>query len=243
MVMLKNTSVYIKTKRLLKQIIGEDVRTRIQFQCEKELFGQDWCICPVGISNESIIYSFGVGNDISFDRNLIERYGSQVYAFDPTPFSIDWVNSQNVPDKFVFFPYGLSDADGTMKLFPRVNKKGKPRDMFTLVSESNPDDAIEIPVFQLKTIQGMLNHNHIDILKMDIEASEYSVIDNIIDCGIKVYQILVEFHHRFDTVDKQKTLDAIKKLNRSGYYIYFISQLGREYSFINKSMYFAKQSK
>ena len=86
----------------------------------------------------------------------------------------------------------------------------------------------------------MLDHDHIDILKMDIEASEYSVIDNILDCGIEIYQILVEFHHRFNTVEKKLTLDAITKLNQSGYHIYFISQLGREYSFINQSMFLEK---
>jgi len=82
----------------------------------------------------------------------------------------------------------------------------------------------------------MLNQNHIDILKIDIEAAGYSVIGDIIECGINAYQILVEFHHRFKNVDKRKTLDAISKLNQAGYFIFFISELGREYSFINKSL-------
>lgn len=241
MTKLKNTSAYRKTKRLLKQIIGEDLWTGIQFQCEKDLLGQDWCICPEGISKRSIVYSFGIGDDISFDRLLIERYGCQVFGFDPTPHCIEWIRDQQLPDGFHFFPYGISNYDGTVKLFPRVRKKGKSNEMLTLVNESkSAADGIDMQVFQLKTILSKLNHSHIDVLKMDIEASEYSVIDNILDCGIEVYQILIEFHHRFNSVDKKLTLDAISKLNRSGYYIYFISQLGREYSFINKSMFLEK---
>ena len=146
---LKDTSAYRKTKRFLKQIIGEDVWTRIQFQCEKELLGQDWCICPKGISEQSIVYSFGIGDDISFDRLLIERYGCQIFGFDPTPHSVEWMNSQQLPDEFHFFPYGIASYDGTVKLFPRVRKKGKSKEMLTLVNESNSDeDAIDIPVFQ-----------------------------------------------------------------------------------------------
>lgn len=239
--MLKNTTAYRKTKRFLKQIIGEDVWTKVQFHCEKKILGVDWCICPVGISKDSIVYSFGVGNDISFDQALIDRYDLSVFAFDPTPNSVEWVKSQNTAEKFHFYPYGLSDYDGTLKLFPRVTRKGKSKEMFTMVNEGNSnEDAIELPVHRLKTIQRMLNQNYIEILKMDIEASEYRVIDDIIECGISVYQILVEFHHRFDNVEKRKTLDAISKFNRAGYYIFYISQLGREYSFINKSLYLKK---
>jgi FkbM family methyltransferase len=217
------------------------VWTKVQFQCEKKLFGADWCICPVGISQESIVYSFGVGDDISFDHALIDRYNLSVFAFDPTPSSVEWLKSQKTAKKFHFYPYGLSDYDGTLKLFPRITRKGKSKEMFTIVNEGNSDeDAIELPVHRLKTIQRMLDQNHIDILKMDIEAAEYGVIDDIIECGINAYQILVEFHHRFDNVEKRKTLDAISKLNKSGYYIFFISQLGREYSFINKSWYLEK---
>jgi FkbM family methyltransferase len=239
--MLKNTAAYRKTKRFLKQLIGEDVWTKVQFDCEKKIFGADWCICPVGITKDSIVYSFGVGDDISFDQALIDRYDLSVFAFDPTPNSVEWVKSQNTAEKFQFYPYGLSDDDGTIKLFPRVTRKGKSKEMFTMVHEGNSDeDALELPVHRLKTIQRMLNQDHIDIIKMDIEAAEYSVIDDLIECGISAYQILVEFHHRFDNVEKRKTLDAISKLNKAGYYIFFISQLGREYSFINKSLYLEK---
>lgn len=236
--MLKNTAAYRKTKRFLKQFIGEDVWTKVQFHCEREIFGADWCICPVGIAKDSIVYSFGVGDDISFDHALIDQYNLNVFAFDPTPTSVEWMKGQKTAEKFHFYPFGLSDYDGRLKLFPRITRRGKSKEMFTMANEGNLDeDAIELPVHRLKTIQRLLNHNHIDILKMDIEAAEYRVIDDILKCDINPYQILAEFHHRFDNVDKRKTLEAINKLNNAGYDIFFISQLGREYSFLNKSIY------
>jgi len=33
----------------------------------------------------AVVYSLGIGEDISFDLALIEKYGARVHAFDPTP--------------------------------------------------------------------------------------------------------------------------------------------------------------
>jgi hypothetical protein len=67
------------------------------YRCSTEFLGTvygGWTICLDGISESSIVYSFGVGEDASFDLAVIERYGAEVHAFDPTPSSIDWVNKQ-----------------------------------------------------------------------------------------------------------------------------------------------------
>lgn len=44
-----------------------------------------WHVVPDGISPESVVYSFGIGEDISFDTAFIATYGTTVHAFDPTP--------------------------------------------------------------------------------------------------------------------------------------------------------------
>ncbi len=55
-----------------------------------------WAIDERLIKNNSIIYSFGVGTDISFDMELITRYGCSIFAFDPTPRCIKWIESQEL---------------------------------------------------------------------------------------------------------------------------------------------------
>jgi hypothetical protein len=72
---------------------------------------------------------------------------------------------------------------------------------------------------------------------MDIEGSEYDVIDDVIDANIDIYQMLIEFHHRFETIPKQKTVDTIAKLRSNGFGIFYISDLGREYSFLHTPSY------
>jgi len=193
----------------------------------------DWCIDPAGIDAESIVYSLGVGEDIEFDQGMIEHFGATIHAFDPTPNSIQWVKERVDNDCFVFHPVGISDHDGESRIFPRVNRKGKKsRAMYTVADQGVEVEGINVKMQRLQTTMAELGHPRIDILKMDIEAAEYAVIDDLLQSNLDVRQILVEFHHRFESVGKAKTLQAIKRLNSAGYRIFFISDLGREYSFV-----------
>jgi hypothetical protein len=91
-----------------------------QISCPKVYHGSDyggWTVCPDGLNENSIIYSFGVGDDASFDLDVIKTYGAQIFAFDPTPNSIQWVKSQEWPVNFHFFPFGVAAQDGMIDFF------------------------------------------------------------------------------------------------------------------------------
>ena len=51
-------------------------------------------------------------------------------------------------------------------------------------------------------------------------------------CGALPKQVLVEFHHRFPGVGKQRTAQAIADLRKLGYRVFGISETGREVSFV-----------
>lgn len=225
----------LREKRFFNQIFGRDVWYYTQFRCSKEKHGEGsegYYISPAKIMRESVVYSFGVGYDISFDLSLIRKFGLHVYAFDPTPDVAEWIRKQNLPEQFHFFKYGIADYDGVAKLFPRKPKGTS----WTISGKSVPaQNTVEVKVYRLKTILDMLGHQKIDILKMDIEGTEYAVIDDLIASGITTEQILVEFHHRFKNIGKRKTEQAIKLLNGEGFRIFDISLHGEEYSFIRIS--------
>ncbi len=79
-----------------------------------------------------------------------------------------------------------------------------------------------------------LGHEHIDILKMDIEGAEYDVIDDIYKSGIRPRQLLVEFHHRFPGLGVRKTIKAATCLRSMGYRLFSISATNEEFSFIRE---------
>src|SRR5450432_2602490 len=115
---------YHHVRRLIHVLQGHDLWQRTQIKCETVLLGNEgarWSMCPVGLSEKSVIYSFGVGEDVSFDLGLIQHFGMQIHAFDPTPRSVRWVQSQTLPENFIFHPYGVADHDGTSSFIPPQN--------------------------------------------------------------------------------------------------------------------------
>ena len=185
-----------------------------------------------GLNDQSTVYSFGVGKDITFDLSLIQKYGLNVYAFDPTPDSIQWLEKQKLPEKFHSFEYGISNFNGKMKFYPPENPEYV---SFSVIKRDNGRQYIEVHCRTLKTIMNELGHGSIDILKMDIEGSEYDIIDDIIHNSISVGQICVEFHHRFDSVGFERTLSAINALKEKGYQIASVLHNCQEITFINKT--------
>lgn len=161
---------------------------------------------------------------------MIERFGVNIFAFDPTPKSIEWIKRQKLPPEFHFFEYGIAGYDGTATFFPPENPEHV---SYTLLDRpKTADKAIEAEVYRLETIIKRLGHDKIDILKMDVEGAEYGVIDDLIASGVTVDQLLVEFHHRFENVGIPKTKRAIKALNQHGFKIFYVSPNYEEYSFI-----------
>jgi FkbM family methyltransferase len=218
-------------KRMLRAAYGKEVWRRVESHCDTLLLGNEgasWCVCPFMLSKASIVYSFGAGEDISFDLELIGHFGLHVHAFDPTPRSIDWIRSQTLPREFIFHPYGVADTDGRCKFTAPANPAYISHSM---LERNTPGPAIEAPVRRLRTILSSLGHEKIHLLKMDIEGAEYAVLDNMLSSGIHADQLLIEFHHRWPEVGIEKTRRALRDLNLSGYRIFHISPSGEEYSF------------
>jgi len=218
-------------KRMLRAAYGKELWCRVESQCETSLLGNEgasWCVCPSVLSKASVVYSFGAGEDISFDLELIRRFGLQVHAFDPTPRSIEWIRSQTLPRELIFHPYGIADTDGKRKFTPPANPAYVSH---TMLERDTSGPSIEVPVSRLQTILSSLGHEKIHLLKMDIEGAEYTVLDNMLSSGIHADQLLIEFHHRWPEVGVAKTRRALRELNLSGYRIFHISPSGEEYSF------------
>ena len=152
------------------------------------VYGRHYII-PDLITKNSLVYSFGIGEDISFDLALIENTGCKVYAFDPTPKSLAWIKQQKLPEGFQFFEYGLSDKDGTLTFEPPPNPN------WVSYKESEKG-TIVLPVKCLSTIKAELGHvnKQIDFLKLDIEGSEFSVINDILANNLHPVQMSVGFH-------------------------------------------------
>ncbi len=234
---LKNIYWFIKVKYRI--LTGTEINSKIQTKIPVKWFGDEttgFYACSEFLSDKSIVYSFGIGDNISFDIALMKQFNCSVFGFDPTPKSVQFIADQNYESKykFKFFPFGLFNYDGMLTFFMPANSEHVSCSVEEKMDGAMADTQVQVPVKSFGTIVKELNHTKIDVLKMDIEASEYKVIDDILNSEIEIKQILIEFHHRFANVGINKTKAVIEKLNRNGYLIAGISQSKMEYCFVKE---------
>mgnify|MGYP001814663903 CR=1 FL=1 len=220
-------------KTFLKRISGKELwlKREVRYDTVK---ASEWTFIEELLDGDSIVYSLGVGDNIEFDLDLIDRFGVSVFAFDPTPYAKDWVAAQTLPEEFVFKPWAASGQDGTLRLYRRVNKRGKrARVMWTAEGGAgDTDDFIDAPAYTIDSIMQKLQHERVDILKMDVEGAEYEILDGLAGARHPPLQLLVEFHHRFPGIGKARTAECIRRLKGLGYRIFDVSETGREVGFV-----------
>lgn len=143
-------------------------------------------------SKKCIVYSFGSFGNSLFEETVkrLAKDACEIHTFDPT------VHDKKVIAELgkwtVFHEYGLMDHD-----------------------DPNPD----FPVKTLKSIMAELGHDHIDILKIDIESSEFSVFKSWDWMTLPVGQVLVEIHWRLE--DKLTDVwELLGQLHQAGYFIF-----------------------
>ena len=194
-----------------------------QVRCELQRIGFNYggyLLDPSRVGPDAIVYSLGIGEDISFDLALIEQFGVTVHAFDPTPKVKTWLSSQSLPEQFRFHDVGIADFEGDVVFYLPPRKDYISHSIIPARQYSR--ESIRVPMIRLGTAMRQLGHTRIDVLKMDIEGAEYAVIEDLVRERIPVNQILVEFHHRLSSVGTGKTKRALALLERYGMKIGYV---------------------
>jgi FkbM family methyltransferase len=204
-----------------------------------------WSIpLDVKLDSNSIVYSAGVGEDISFDLQLQEKYQCSIILIDPTKrafahfkevqdyysqkkfkFSGDiqsdyFKNICNLnPDlnKFSYINKGLYKEKSFLKFYKQSNPKYISQ---SLVDNMFGKDYDEVEVDSLKNIMSYHNHNRIDLLKLDIEGSEVDVLEQMLDDKIYPKYLCVEFDLLLKNKDPNElTKKIVSRLQKNNYEI------------------------
>lgn len=210
------THLYIK---LFKYIINKISITKKTLYLGTEYGG--WHFIHNENLNNSLMISAGVGEDISFDIEMINKYKIKVVLIDPTPRAIAHISE-------VSRSLGKSKTrdflDGGSQPIEAYNLKNVGENDFTLIKKAlfnksnqivkffeppNPEHVShsisnwqndfkkntnykEVTTLTMSDVKNFINQD-INILKLDIEGAEIKVIPNLIKSNILPYQILVEF--------------------------------------------------
>jgi FkbM family methyltransferase len=172
-----------------------------------------WHIPAGGMTSDAVVYSAGLGEDATFDVELIVRYGCDVWAFDPTPRAIAF--SKSIKDKrFHFLSIGLWSADGPQQFFPPREESHVSHSITNLQGTSH--STFEAMCRSLPSLMRELGHVRIDLLKLDIEGAEYEVLRPVLRGEITPSILAVEFHPA-SLSGLRETLQLLRSLRRQGY--------------------------
>jgi len=121
-----------------------------------------------------------------------------------------------------------------MTFYPSPNE----RINYTLVEREVKDVApVTVSARQLSSLLIDNGHSHIDLLKIDIEGAEFTVLKEILNSNMTIGQLLIEFHHTFKIFEGKGIVwmkETLALLHAHGFRIFDISSGGIEYSFIHK---------
>ena len=188
-----------------------------------------WTVPDGALHAQAVCYLAGVGEDISFDLAVVDRYGCTVFALDPTPLAADFVaETASDEPRFVFLEYGIWASDGELRLYAHKDDRDSSYSGINLWQTS---EYVTAPVRSLRSIMADLGHERIDLLKLDIEGAEYAVLGSMLEDGPEVSVVCVEFHGRAPWTEARTLLE---QLEASGYAI--VSRSGFEVTLVQAAL-------
>ncbi len=148
-------------------------------------------IYPNNISENSIVYSCGIAEDVSFDEEISSKFGCTVFMFDPTKQSLKFMNKNNNP-KLKFFNIGIWKYDGNIKFYHHEKNSN-----LSVTNIFHSENYFNLPCKSIHSLMKEHKQNKIDVLKMDIEGAAFEILNDLLDKNICPKQIVVELERSF----------------------------------------------
>ena len=212
----------------------------------------------IDIDKNSILYLVGVGEDMSFDLEINNRYDSNIILIDPTKkakYHLEEVKEfyknkeykfkGNVQpdyydkikeltpnmDNFTYIDKGIWDKKDKLKFYKQNNKEYVSQ---SLIEGMFTEIYDIVEVDSIKNIMNELGHTKIDLLKLDIEGAENKVLEQMLNDSIYPRYLLIEFDlylKRKDT--NNSTYNINKRLLESGYRLLVNDNMNVTYKYDN----------
>tara|TARA_Y100000389_G_scaffold204655_1_gene258626 strand:- start:16168 stop:18519 length:2352 start_codon:yes stop_codon:yes gene_type:complete len=191
-----------------------------------------------GLNKDSIIYSGGVGEDISFDLKINDMYDSTIILIDPTTRSKTHIEdiskfykseNINISDEYrklienlkpnltniKYISNALWDEnDIEMKFYKQENKEYVSQ---TLIEDMFTKEYDLVKTITIDKIMKIFNHKHIDLLKLDIEGAENTVLYDMFNKKIYPKYLCIEFDLFIKKKDSKEFNNILNTIYKNNY--------------------------
>lgn len=175
-----------------------------------------------------IIVSAGIGDQINFELDILKKLSDKdvkLFAIDPTPKALQFLESVELPENFHVIPCALCGEDKKIQFaLPSAEGWISGSGETLKKDERKLEEVIEVDGKRLSTILKENNIQKVDLLKLDIEGSEFAALDNILSEKVDVKQMTIDLHHRSMVNNKNLLKNLIKKFHKYGYKICFVEK-------------------
>jgi FkbM family methyltransferase len=171
-------------------------------------------------------YSFGAGEDISFESELAATFPVQVHIFDPTPRAITYVSdfikrtsavNAGAGRRLHLHPWGVWSSDQQMQFYA---PKDPAHVSHSLMNMQHTTDYFVADCRRPKSIMDSLGHRSIDLLKLNIEGAEYEVMRALFEDKIRPSIICINFdelHTQIDASARERLQGLVRQFADQGY--------------------------
>jgi FkbM family methyltransferase len=139
---------------------------------------------------------------------------------DPTPRASAYVAEvARDLERFTFLPVGLWKRDEVKRFYAPQDSAHVSHSILNLQQTESFFDA---PCRRLSSLMRELGHERLDLLKLDIEGAEYTVLDSLLEDGVDVRMLCVEFDEAYHALDRhylRRIATAVQRLSDAGYEI------------------------
>ena len=192
---------------------------KVEIECLGSEYGRKYVALSELVRNP-VLVSGGVGEDISFDVEFIKKYKAIAFLIDPTPRAIEHMNQVNarfgypsestysatgrqlpssydlrvIDDKNLFFyQFALLNVPGKVKFYePPIVDHVSYSIQNIQNSFRSKGSFIEVEAIGPVQVSELVRKVRINVLKLDIEGSEYLFIKSCFENQIFPDQVLIE---------------------------------------------------
>jgi FkbM family methyltransferase len=173
--------------------------------------GSDWggWVVPDDVIDDSwTCYCVGAGSDVSFDLALVERYGARVRCLDPFHVFLEQAERQAGGDpRVTFHEVALATHDGPLQMYGAEDPASGSLSATNLY---RTERVVTKPGRSLPSLMAELMDERADLLKLDIEGSEYDILPTLDLPSLGVRVLCVELHPARRVREARQQLDAVR---------------------------------